>query len=212
MDHQGVRVFFSLLQNVRPGCGAHPASYSMDTRVKHSGREVYHSSPSSAEIKNKWNCTSTSPVCLHVVVRDFLSHLSHARYMPRPPRRNEVAMQCEAPVIQISACCYLPSPHIQPPHHSGLQPPQSASPAHHGSFTLTTMAKDSFKFHNQQVSLSCNLISRISTLIVYMHATKACRGVEVQRHPFLRSALDGDEFRISPSSHFTSRKYPPASR
>ena len=45
----GARVFF-LLQNVQPGCWSHSASYSIDTGVKHSGREVYHSSPSSAEV------------------------------------------------------------------------------------------------------------------------------------------------------------------
>jgi hypothetical protein len=61
------------------------------------------------------------------------SHLSHARYMPRPSC-NEVAIQCEATVIRISASCFLPGPHIQPPHHSALQPPQSASPTHHASF------------------------------------------------------------------------------
>jgi hypothetical protein len=43
------RVFFSS-ENVRPGSSAHPASYPMDTRVKQSGREVYHSSPPSAEV------------------------------------------------------------------------------------------------------------------------------------------------------------------
>ena len=153
---EGVGVFFFSSSKCSARLWSPPSFLFNGYRGKaFGGRGVYHSSPSSAKIKNKWNCTSASPVCLHVVVRDFLSHLSHARYMPRPPR-NEVAMECEAPVIQISACCYLPSPHIQPPHHSGLQPPQSASPAHHGSFiVVTTMAKDSFKFHNQQVSLSC---------------------------------------------------------
>jgi hypothetical protein len=62
------------------------------------------------------------------------TYLSHARYMPCPSRCNEVAMRCEAPVIQISACCCLPGPHIQPPHHSALHPPQSVSPTHHASF------------------------------------------------------------------------------
>ena len=125
---------FFLLQNVQPGSWAHPASYSMDTRVKHSDREVYHSSPPSAEVMNEWRCSSTAPVWLHGLDRVF-SHLSLACYMPRPSRRrNEVAMQCEAPIIQIFACCYLPGPHIQPPHHSTLQPPQSASPTHQTSF------------------------------------------------------------------------------
>ena len=100
---------FFLLQKVRPGSWAHPASFSMDTGVKHSGREVYHSSPPSVEVMNEWSCISTSPRMPSWRGQGLFSHRSHARYMPRPSRRNEVAMQCEAPVIQISACCYLPA-------------------------------------------------------------------------------------------------------
>ena len=122
---------FLLLQNVRPGSWAHPASYSMDTGVKYSGREVHHSSPPSAEVMNEWSCISTSSVCLHGVDRGFFLIF----HMPHPSRRcNEVAIQCEASVIQISACCYFPGPHIQPPHHSALRPPQSASTTHHAAF------------------------------------------------------------------------------
>ena len=111
-----------LLHNVRPGSGAHPASYSMDTGVKHSGREVYHLSPPTAEVMNEWSCIYFPPFPSYHE-RGLFSYLSYARYIPHPSRRcNEVAMQCEAPVIQISACCYLPGPHIQPPHHSALQP------------------------------------------------------------------------------------------
>jgi hypothetical protein len=127
------------------------------------------------------------PVCLHEVDRDF-SHLSYARYMQRPSR-NEVAKKCEAPVIQISACCYLPGLHIQPPHHSALQAPHSASPAHHVSLfiVITTMPKDSFNFHTLQVSPSfCNLLSPICILTVHTHTNKACRRLVVQRHTFLR--------------------------
>ena len=32
--------------------------------VKRSGREVNHSPPSSADVKNEWSCTSAPPVCL----------------------------------------------------------------------------------------------------------------------------------------------------
>jgi hypothetical protein len=92
----------------------------MDIVVKHSGREVYHSSLPSVEIMNEWSCISTSPYVI-IPWTGTISHLSHARYMPRPSR-NKVAMQFEAPVILISACCYLPDPHIQPPHHSALPP------------------------------------------------------------------------------------------
>jgi hypothetical protein len=71
-------------------------------------------------------------------------HLSHARYMPRPLRRNDVAMKCEAPVIQISACGYLPGPHIQPPHHSALLPLLLARPTMFHLFIVITMEKGTF--------------------------------------------------------------------
>jgi len=60
----------------------------MDTGVTHSGREVYHSSPPSAEVMNEWSCISASPLCLHGVDRDFflIIHM-------RPSRRNEIAMR-----------------------------------------------------------------------------------------------------------------------
>jgi hypothetical protein len=44
-------------------------------RVKWPGSEVYHSLPSSAEVKNEWSYTSTPPTCLHGVE---LFHLSLA--------------------------------------------------------------------------------------------------------------------------------------
>jgi len=89
----GARVFFFC--KFRPGPWAHPASYSMDSGVKQSGCEVYHSSPLSAEVMNEWSCSSTAPIM--------------------PSWRGQ-------------------GPRIQPPHHSALQPPQSASPTHHSSF------------------------------------------------------------------------------
>jgi len=53
--------------------GAHPSSYPMGTgafslRIKRPGREVDHSPPPSAEVKNAWSYTSTLPVHLHSVV------------------------------------------------------------------------------------------------------------------------------------------------
>jgi hypothetical protein len=97
--------------------------------------------------------------------------------MPRLSRcRNEVAMQCEARVIHISTCCIIPGPQIQPPHHLALPLSLLASPAVLRLFIAITMVKDSFKFHSLQVSLSCNLLSRIPTLVVHIHATKACMG------------------------------------
>ena len=128
----GARVFF-FGTTFGPALGPTQVSTQWIWEVKHSGREVYHSSPPSAEGMNEWTCIPTSPCAF--MGQGLFSLLSHARYMPRPSRRcNEVVRQCEAPVIQISACCYLPGPNIQPPHHSVLQHPQSASPAHHASF------------------------------------------------------------------------------
>jgi hypothetical protein len=42
--------------------------------VKRSGREVNHSLPSGAEVKNEWGCTSSSPVCLRDVDRESLTN------------------------------------------------------------------------------------------------------------------------------------------
>jgi hypothetical protein len=38
--------------------------------LKRPGRDSGHSPPFSAEVKNEWSCTSTLPVCPHVVGRD----------------------------------------------------------------------------------------------------------------------------------------------
>ena len=61
----------------RPG-DAHTASYSMGTVVSYPGinrpgREVNHSPPFSAEVKNEWSCDSTPALCLHGVDRDNLT-------------------------------------------------------------------------------------------------------------------------------------------
>jgi hypothetical protein len=50
---------FSLHHCVQNGSGAHPASYPMSTGGKAAGVWSYHSHPSSAEVKNTWNYTST---------------------------------------------------------------------------------------------------------------------------------------------------------
>jgi hypothetical protein len=45
------------------------------SRVKRPWREVDHSRPSSAEVRNEWSCTSTLPICLHGVDREkYLLH------------------------------------------------------------------------------------------------------------------------------------------
>ena len=56
--------YFLLLHDVQAGCGAYPASSSVGTRffrgVKWLGRDVDHSPPSSAEIKNVWSSARIS--------------------------------------------------------------------------------------------------------------------------------------------------------
>ena len=58
-----------LLKNVQIGSGAHPASCSMCNGDK-----------AKREVKNEWSCTSTLPICFHIVDRDnltsFLSFIS----------------------------------------------------------------------------------------------------------------------------------------
>jgi hypothetical protein len=78
LDDRGTRVRFpvgtgnfSLCHRVQNGSGAHPASYPMgigtlSLEVKRWGREPDHSPPSSAEVKNAWNYTSTPPITFMV--------------------------------------------------------------------------------------------------------------------------------------------------
>jgi hypothetical protein len=64
---------FSLHRRVQNGSGAHPASYPVGTRalslgVKRPGREADHSSASSAEVKERVELYTHSPIRLHGVV------------------------------------------------------------------------------------------------------------------------------------------------
>jgi hypothetical protein len=63
-----------VLQNVCTISTAHPASYSVGTKVtavvKRPGREVNHSSPCSAKVKNEWSYTSIPFHCPHGVDRE----------------------------------------------------------------------------------------------------------------------------------------------
>jgi len=59
--------------HVQTASGAHPASYPMGSRalslgIKWPVCKADNSPPSSAEVKNVWNYTSTSPICLHGMV------------------------------------------------------------------------------------------------------------------------------------------------
>jgi hypothetical protein len=57
------------------GSGAHPASYSTGAESTAAGAWSCHSTPSSAEVKNDGNYTSTPPVCLHGVERGSCTNL-----------------------------------------------------------------------------------------------------------------------------------------
>jgi hypothetical protein len=64
---------FSLHNRVHSVSEAHPASYLVGNRgsfpgVKRPEREADHSPPSSAEVKNAWSYTSTTPIHPHGVV------------------------------------------------------------------------------------------------------------------------------------------------
>ena len=42
--------------------------------LKRPGRDVHNSSLSSAEVENKWSCTSAPPICLRDLFRDSFTH------------------------------------------------------------------------------------------------------------------------------------------
>jgi hypothetical protein len=56
--------------------GDYKTHYSIDSAVKRPKLEVGHSSPSSAEVKNEWSCTSTSLIVLFLN-RVYCSHGSY---------------------------------------------------------------------------------------------------------------------------------------
>jgi hypothetical protein len=63
---------FSPLHSVETGSGAHLALHSIGTGalapgVKQSRREIDHSPPSCAEVKNEWCYTFPAPLCFHDV-------------------------------------------------------------------------------------------------------------------------------------------------
>jgi hypothetical protein len=72
---------FCVPQNIRTVSGAHPASYSVGTGffflgVNRPWREVDHSPPSTAELKNEWSHTSAPTVCLYDVRTDRFTFYS----------------------------------------------------------------------------------------------------------------------------------------
>jgi hypothetical protein len=60
--------FFSSHHCTQIDSVVHSASFSMGTGVKRPGREAYHESPSSVEVKNEWNYTFAPPVRSYCVV------------------------------------------------------------------------------------------------------------------------------------------------
>ena len=69
-SQQGQEIYL-FSKTVQTGSRAQRASYSRGTGVfsrvvKRPRREVDHSPPSSAEVKNEWRDTSTPPICLHL--------------------------------------------------------------------------------------------------------------------------------------------------
>ena len=82
MNRLGKETDFAVLQNVHTGIVAHPAFHSIVTRAISPGvnrprREVDHSSPSSAEVKNEWSHTAPPSyafmACPFVVLFEWLS-------------------------------------------------------------------------------------------------------------------------------------------
>jgi hypothetical protein len=62
---------FSLLRNMYPCSGAHPASApDFIPGGKRSDREANHLPPCSAEVTNEWSSTSAIPVSLHDVDKE----------------------------------------------------------------------------------------------------------------------------------------------
>jgi hypothetical protein len=74
----------SHLQNDQTYPGACPVSHSVGVGavsrgVKRPGREVEHTPPSSADVKNKWSYTSAAAMFLHGVGRDKFDILLNIR-------------------------------------------------------------------------------------------------------------------------------------
>ena len=147
----------------------------MDTGVKHSGREVYHSSPPSVEIMNEWSCISASLLCHHTVDRDFFL-IFHMRATCRA--HHVMRLLCS---LKLPSFKFLPAAtsrvHTFSRHTTLLFCPLLllARPTMLDLFIVITIEKGTFKFNTWQVSLSCNLLSRIPNLVVHTHATKECR-------------------------------------
>jgi len=74
-----------LLRNVRTISGTNTGVAGVLPWVERSGREVNHSPPSSAEVKNEWNCrpTPAPPIYLHSIGRDSVQKVLSSSLLPR---------------------------------------------------------------------------------------------------------------------------------
>jgi hypothetical protein len=89
LDDRGSRVRFpagagnfSLHHRVKNGSGAHPAPYPMGTMGSFPRGKADHSLPSSAQVKNAWSYTSTTPIRLRGVVLSGAQGQYHTAYCP----------------------------------------------------------------------------------------------------------------------------------
>jgi hypothetical protein len=116
---------FSLHHDVPTGSGAHPDSYPMvpgtlSLGVKRPGREADHSPPSSSEVKNAWNYTSTlqyafmawcsvkaqGQLYLHIkVANKFFDNAANFRYMVQVvTKQNYIHDETTSKLISWNTC------------------------------------------------------------------------------------------------------------
>jgi hypothetical protein len=67
-----------------PALGPTQPTFHWVPGAERQGRELNHSLPSSAEVKNEWSYTSTPSICLHAVDKDNRTFISAASPVPFP--------------------------------------------------------------------------------------------------------------------------------
>jgi hypothetical protein len=86
---------------------AHPASYTKGTQFpggKAAGVWCWPLTPSSARVKHGWSCTSSSPLCMHGMLRDSFATSRFAKEILVSNFRKEIC-ECTADLCNI---CYMP--------------------------------------------------------------------------------------------------------
>lgn len=90
---------FLLLQNAQTSSGAHTESYSVDIGaspgVRLPRRDVYYSSPPTAEIANEWIYTSAPLVCPHGVDQGQIYLYLYHGSLPCPPKHTSLELMPE---------------------------------------------------------------------------------------------------------------------